>query len=131
MSRLTGWMTMLACLALVPGCGDDNGDEGGGDEVQCPSGGTQLTEQNFGRAFLDTYCTRCHSSTLTGPARNGAPEGFNWDLIDSVREHADPMNEEAGANADGSVNRDMPLNDPRPTDAERRQLSEWLACGAP
>jgi uncharacterized membrane protein len=131
MSRPTGWTALLACLALVPACSDDDDDEGGGNEVQCPSGGTQLTEQNFGRAFLDTYCTRCHSSTLTGAARNGAPVGFDWDRIESVREHAKQMNEEAGANADGSVNRDMPLNDPRPSDDQRRQLSEWLACGAP
>ncbi|QSQ21515.1 c-type cytochrome [Pyxidicoccus parkwayensis] len=131
MSRPTGWTALLACLALVPACSDGDDDEGGGNEVQCPSGGTQLTEQNFGRAFLDTYCTRCHSSTLTGAARNGAPVGFDWDRIESVRLHAKQMNEEAGANADGSVNRDMPLNDPRPSDDQRRQLSEWLACGAP
>ncbi|WP_163999205.1 c-type cytochrome [Pyxidicoccus caerfyrddinensis] len=132
MSRLIGCMAALACLTLVPGCDDDDDDDGGNDDtVECPTGGTQLTEQNFGRAFLDTYCTRCHSSTRTGAARNGAPVGFDWDLIASVRAHAEEMNEEAGANADGSVNTEMPLNDPRPSDAERRQLSEWLVCGAP
>ncbi len=131
MSRPWNWLVVLACLAVAPGCGDDDEDDTPEDEVGCPSGGTQLTEQNFGRAFLDTYCTRCHSSTLTGAARNGAPVGFDWDVIAAVRTHAEEMNEEAGANADGSVNREMPLNDPRPSDAERRQLSEWLACGAP
>ncbi|MBZ4419096.1 c-type cytochrome [Myxococcus sp. RHSTA-1-4] len=133
MSRLPGWLAVLACLTLVSGCDDDDDDEtpDDGGAVSCPPGGTQLTEQNFGRAFLDSYCTRCHSSTRTGAARNGAPEGLNWDQIDVVRANADEMNEEAGANADGSVNSDMPPSDPRPTDDERRQLAEWLACGAP
>lgn len=132
MSFLSRCAAVLALAVLPLGCGDDDDDDGGDTgAVECPSGGTQLTEQNFGRAFLDSYCTRCHSSTRSGAARNGAPEGLDWDRIDVVRANADPMNEEAGANADGSVNREMPPNDPRPSDAERRQLAEWLACGAP
>ncbi len=135
MSPLLRRAAVLTCaaLALAPlGCGDDDDDDDGDDDtVECPSGGTQLTEQNFGRAFLNSYCTRCHSSTLSGAARNGAPEGLNWDQLAVVRANTGRMNDAAGANADDSVNREMPPNDPRPSDAERRQLAEWLACGAP
>ncbi|MFP2924528.1 hypothetical protein ACLESO_04790 [Pyxidicoccus sp. 3LG] len=133
MSRLLRWTAVLSCAAALAltGCGDDDDDDGDGDELSCPPGGTQLTEQNFGRAFLDTYCTRCHSSARTGAARNGAPPGLDWDQIAIVRANAENMNEEAGVDADGSVNTEMPINDPRPSDAARRQLSEWLICGAP
>lgn len=137
MSRPFRWTILLACtvLSLSPlGCGDDDDDDGppdDGDGVSCPPGGTQLTEQSFGRPFLGAYCTRCHSSTLTGAERNGAPPGLDWDRMDVVRANAAEMNEQAGANADGSVNVEMPPSDPRPSDDERRRLAEWLACGAP
>ncbi|MCP3137146.1 c-type cytochrome [Pyxidicoccus xibeiensis] len=134
MSRLLRWTAVLSCsaaLALV-GCGDDDDDgPGDGNEVACPPAGTALTEQNFGRPFLDAYCTRCHASTRTGAARNGAPPGLDWDQLAVVRANAARINEAAGAQADGSVNQEMPPNDPRPMDAERRNLAEWLACGAP
>jgi hypothetical protein len=42
-------------------------------------------------------------------------------------EHID---EQAAAGPD-HVNTSMPPSGPRPSEAERRQLGEWLACGAP
>ncbi|MDY7231275.1 c-type cytochrome [Hyalangium rubrum] len=118
-----------ALAALVLGsCGGDS--EPTPEPVSdCPTGGTTLTAQNFGLAFFQSYCTRCHSSTRTGAARNGAPPDFNYDTIEGIRAHLRDIDAEAGA--DGSaVNTEMPPGDPRPTDAERRQLSEWIGCGA-
>lgn len=128
-----------AALLALCGCGGGGdgggGGGGGGDDGDrtgntCPPGGTTLTAQNFGQPFFQSYCTRCHSSTLSGPQRNGAPAGLNWDVLETVRAHAGEINEEAGVTA-GNVNTSMPPSEPRPTADERRKLAEWLSCGAP
>jgi len=36
-----------------------------------------------------TNCLACHSSELTGPARNGAPSNINWDTYAAARPNAD------------------------------------------
>lgn len=119
---------VLGALVLI-GCGDDDSEKKS-QSSDCPPGGTELTYQNFGQPFFESYCTRCHSSALTGEARNGAPEDDNWDVLAKVRDEADDIDEMAGANGT-RVHTEMPPNPPLPTDEERRKLSEWLACGAP
>ncbi len=121
---------LLAALSgaalLLGGCGPDVGPTG----ATCPTGGTQLTAQNFGMPFMEQYCTRCHGSTLSGGARQGAPADVNVDTLAGVRAAADEIDEWTGAGPN-RVNTGMPVNGPMPTTEERRQLSEWLACGAP
>ena len=59
-----------------------------------------------------------------------APADHNFDTlieIQGLAEHIDGM---AGIGPD-STNEIMPTDDPKPADDERRQLAEWLACGAP
>jgi hypothetical protein len=134
-SRSRSLLAVLGGTALLAlyGCGGGGGDGGGGGgstDTTCPPGGTTLTAQNFGQPFLQSYCTRCHSSTLSGAQRNGAPPGLDWDMLEVVRAHADEMNERAGV-TNGNVNTSMPPSAPRPTNEERRQLAEWLSCGAP
>jgi len=75
--------------------------------------------------IFDEHCTRCHSSTLAGPDRNGAPEGRNWDDPQSVRDTGvDYLWSRLFAN-------EMPLGaDPVPT-AQKLVLYDWLSCGAP
>jgi hypothetical protein len=113
------------------GCGhDDEGIEFGDPTgATCPDGST-LTYDSFGRGFMDDYCVRCHSSEVTGDDRKGAPSDHNFDTqfeIQSFHDHIDWM---AGAGPD-AVNTQMPPSGTAPSEAERRQLSEWLACGAP
>lgn len=105
---------------------------GGGDPTPtgatCPPGST-LTYDNFARPFMEAYCTRCHSSTLQGADRHGAPLYHDFDTevgILNVRGHVD---KEAAAGPD-AVNTFMPEGDPKPTDDERYKLGEWLACAA-
>jgi cytochrome c5 len=95
----------------------------------CPSSST-LTYENFGTDFFARYCTRCHSETLVGAERHGAPGGYNWDDIEAVREHAAEIDKMAAAGPD-RTNTTMPPSVPRPLDEERLNLGEWLACGAP
>lgn len=94
---------------------------------ECPSDST-LSYDNFGKAFMTSYCTRCHSTTLTGAARNGAPSDHNFDTLAGIIDEIEHVEESAGAGAGASI---MPPSGAKPSDAERQQLSDWIACGAP
>lgn len=132
--RLSNRFPALAlALLLAAACSDENGhptDEGMPSGATCPSD-SALDYENFGRTFMQNYCTRCHSSTLAAGDRNGAPSDHDFDSLVNIQkvppEHIDAM---AAAGPD-SVNTKMPPNGARPTEAERRDLGEWLACGTP
>lgn len=94
------------------------GCSGGGSGATCPTGST-LTYDNFGRQFFASYCDRCHAGGTRPSINSLATIQANLTSIDS----------EAAAGP-STVNRSMPQGAPTPTDAERRQLGEWLACGA-
>lgn len=131
-ARLVKTCLMAGLVALcAPGCNGDEpeGDEGTPTESVCPTTQT-LTYANFGQAFFDTYCQRCHGSTVTGAARMDAPTDHTFDRVEDIRLIAEHIDGLAGAGP-AAVNTAMPPNNPAPTEAERRQLGEWLACGAP
>jgi uncharacterized membrane protein len=145
-STLLTRLLALLCLAVLPltvACkGDDDGDEHGHDEdaahdedaeVGVPSGATcpddagVLTYEDFGKPFVEAYCTRCHSSELEGAARNNAPPGHDFDSLAGillVGEHIDQM----AAFGPDSMNDDMPPSGLKPTNEEREKLGQWLAC---
>lgn len=116
--------TALSLAALLGACDS----QGGGEPTMstCPQGST-LTYDNFARAFMESYCTRCHSSTLTGDARMGAPAFHDFDSEQGILNVADHVDEYAAAGPT-VINRVMPPSGATPSDAERRQLGEWLAC---
>jgi uncharacterized membrane protein len=131
-SRIGGLALLLAVAAFARGC-DDHDDEHGTGGVAtgatCPTT-SSLTYENFGRAFMQSYCLRCHSAAVTGAARMGAPADHNFDEINVIRGLAEHIDLYAGAGP-AATNTLMPENDPRPTLDERMQLSTWLACTAP
>jgi len=105
---------------------------GGGEEAsgaECPDGST-LTYDSFGREFMTDYCTSCHDSALSGTLRNDAPSAYNFDTIEGIRDASDEIDGEAAAGPE-HINTAMPPEDPRPSEADRYRLGEWLACGAP
>lgn len=124
-------LVLLACA-----CGDDDPEacEAGHSHEESPTNstcdGSTLTYENFGRDFMETYCTRCHSSELSSEEdRQCAPAGHDFDTLDGillVREHIDAQ---AAAGPD-AVNVAMPPTGIRPTEDERRDLGTWLACEA-
>jgi uncharacterized membrane protein len=78
------------------------------------------------------YCVQCHSSQLPSGARNGAPLDHDFDSLAGIRATPRAHLEEVAAAGPEAVNRQMPPPGyPEPTDRERKQLGEWLACGAP
>ena len=90
----------------------------------CPSDSTLVyadVEQ-----ILQTYCTDCHSTELTGDARSGAPESRNWNTA----------TEAASGDLAHAWRRicdlEMPDGDGGALSVEEATaLREWWACGAP
>lgn len=128
---------VLAATLFVFASGHGGGCCSGGDaevlgpptETTCPPSST-LTYANFGQPFMTQYCTRCHSSTLTGDARMGAPAFHDFDTQLGIQQVANHVDQTAGSGP-ASTNQSMPPSDPRPTPEERQMLAEWIACGAP
>jgi uncharacterized membrane protein len=87
------------------------------------------TYDNFGRAFMATYCTDCHSINATN--RHGAPADQNYDTEADIKAHAAAIDAEAAAGPN-AMNTAMPdLAGPvhsAPTQAERETLGQFLAC---
>ena len=124
----------VVVLALC-GCSSAERNDGGNlkegtpTESVCTSD-NQLSYENFGRAFMEGYCTRCHSSKLTGAARNGAPLAHDFDSVDGVAAVGEHIDEWAAAGPK-AVNEIMPPTDPTPSEDERRKLGQWIACKTP
>ena len=123
-----------AIVALLCGACEESHDDGAphGELEGTPTGatcppGSTLTYETFAQPFVESYCTRCHSSQLSGAARNGAPLGHDFDSEAGILVVADHVDQYAAAGPN-AVNTAMPPEDPRPTEEERRQLGEWLAC---
>jgi hypothetical protein len=60
----------------------------------------------------------------------GAPSDHTFDMKQDIQLLSEHIDELAAAGPD-AVNIEMPPDGAKPTEAERRQLGEWLACGAP
>ena len=98
-------------------------------ESLCPPDST-LDWDNFGRAFMESYCTSCHSSELEGAARHGAPSFHDFDTrfgVKGVASHVDS----SSAAGPAATNIAMPPSGRTPSVDERRLLGEWLACDVP
>jgi uncharacterized membrane protein len=92
----------------------------------CPPAST-LTYDGFAQTFFKSYCLRCHASDKVATDRHGAPTGYNWDDYASIALHASEI-DAAAAGGPRQISRTMPPGDPLPSDAERRELGQWLAC---
>jgi uncharacterized membrane protein len=125
-THMTARAMIVAVAVAAAGCG---GGQTGPTGSTCPTAST-LTYQSFGQSFMKSYCTRCHASTLSGPARHDAPLGQDFDTQAGVQRSLADIDRTAAAGPKGT-NTSMPQGSPSPSDAERKQLGEWIACGAP
>ena len=114
----------IACGEDAPVCAEEE-HEGTQSGASCD--GSTLTYENFGRQFMENYCTRCHASSVEGEARNCAPNDHNFDTLDEIVFYRDHIDEMAAAGPQ-SVNTAMPPSGAMPTAEERRDLGTWLAC---
>lgn len=102
---------LVTALALVAAC-SSGGQSTGIEPLSCPTDST-LTYANFGQAMIEAKCMSCHDTE--GPVLGTQAQ---------VQAHAQAILDEA-------VYTDaMPEEGPMSIE-ERRQLGEWLVCGAP
>ena len=124
---------LLSAVAALAFCISAYGDEDSHGEAQgeaigstCPSP-SPPTYDSFGCSFMESYCTRCRGTALAGGERNGAPEDHDFETLGGVLAVAKHIDEYA-ASGPAATNTTMPSSGPTPSDAERNQLDEWLAC---
>lgn len=80
---------------------------------------------------MTNYCVSCHSSSLSGSARQSAPSNIDFDSLAAIHASGLALIDEYAASGPSHTNTTMPLTDPRPSLEERQELGTWLACGAP
>ncbi|MCP3139956.1 hypothetical protein [Pyxidicoccus xibeiensis] len=120
------------------GCGGSDDGRGHEEEpvhtrpsgARCPPSAGP-TADSFGRDFLERYCLSCHSASVTGEARAGAPEGVDFDTPEQVREWATAIDSHSAAGPNGPNTAMPPATSPTPSMDERLLLGQWLSCGAP
>lgn len=112
--RITGLMAFLAMT--LASCGGGAGPLG-----ECPP--NSQSQQDFGANVIFFTCTGCHSMSLQGADREGAPVGKDYDTPEMVRPQAEEIYEWV-------LSGTMP-----PPDGLNEQQMEYvriyLACGAP
>lgn len=119
-------MRWFAIAVVLVGCKSE--PEGNLTGASCPDVDPP-TYANFGQPFMTTYCIDCHSETLRGDDREGAPPTIDFDTQTLLREHTSRIDKQA-AFGPMAQNRLMPPSDfdPKPSDAERTRLGEYIAC---
>ncbi|MCL4233334.1 MAG: hypothetical protein KJ042_02330 [Deltaproteobacteria bacterium] len=116
---------LVTALLVAWGCVEkdeedvDLESEGESDETQTICGRDWETEL---QPFFDAYCVRCHSEYQQGSARNGAPEGYNWDSQDEVLAAGELIIEQL--RDDGA----MPPSAPYPGKQDKDRIISWLDC---
>ena len=123
------WLAALGLTSFVAAACQTTPLFGPPTESVCPQGST-LTYENFGKPFMEAYCTRCHAANLRGADRQGAPSFHDFDTIFGIRVVFDHI-DETTASGPAATNTSMPPDDPAPSLAERKQLGEWIACDMP
>ncbi len=94
------------------------------DPAACPTEGTKLSYDNFGKAFFLSYCDYCHSAEIGD--RKGAPDSYDFSTREKIVAHKERIYQRSAGTNDS-----MPPGPDDPPLAEREQLAEWLNCGAP
>lgn len=102
------------CVAVF-GAACTGASSTGIDPVSCPPEGTPLTYENFGKPLIDSTCAKagCHDHRQPVLTTQSAIQQNTSQILDQAV-YTDAMPKSGN----------MSL-------AEREQLGEWLACGAP
>jgi len=86
------------------------------------------TYDNFGRPFMETYCTTCHDAAKTGALRERAPLGVDFETRAQLRLWTANIDKQAAFGPAAANTAMPPEGRPAPTDAERTRLGEYIAC---
>ena len=126
---------MLMAAASVLGCSSSESPKSDPPTMPGPSGATcpdpAPTYEGFADGFFASYCVGCHSSTVEGSARHGAPKSTNFDTLEGIQAASLDMLDQLAAAGPLQQNTFMPPAGSEPSRAERESLGEWLACDRP
>lgn len=121
-------ISVLAFLSMfllaLSACGGDDGDDDGMMNPTdpfgaCPSDST--SQEMMGAMLIAAECNNCHSSSLTGSARNGAPSSRNFDTASDVMANAARIHARVQA---GTMPPGTGLNSD-----QQEAVRVYLACG--
>ncbi|MBK7827083.1 hypothetical protein [Nannocystis sp.] len=93
----------------------------GATNVDCK----QVTVPKYAAMTAWARCTNCHSSSLSGGSRAGAPSGINYDSYDAAVADADIALSQVDS---GSM---PPSGSPKLSAAEKDQIINWASCDTP
>lgn len=112
------WTIYITPLLFLAACGEDPAPD---PCVDAP------TYTNDIAGIVEVRCLDCHSTSKVGPARQGAPEGLNYNTYDLTQ-----PNFLAFSNALTSGRMPPPTGGvPGTTPFERDVVDEWQRCGNP
>lgn len=112
-------------------CSDEPSVLGPATETTCPPTNTTLTYNNFGKMFMESYCTKCHDENKSGEQRQGAPKYHDLDTLIGIMRVADHIDQTAASGPSATNTSMPPKGNPAPSLEERQMLAEWIACGMP
>ena len=108
-------------LLLLAACG-------GGDDRPDLCDQTPTFNRDIRPAIVEQKCIQCHSVTLTGPLREGAPDGMDFDDYATTKPNIEAF-------ADAITSGRQPPRDLMPslatTKEERAVASKWRVCDYP
>ena len=112
-------------LWMLIACGGSSGSDSA-EAADEPLDCTETTSwASVGAPFVYTWCTPCHSPTLSGDDRQGAPDGVDFGSYEDVLTYADRIE-------DRIFNEAAPMPPAGgPTEAELAAMATWLECGLP
>ena len=109
-------------LWMMLACGGDSADSAVVEPVDCAEVTTWST---VGAPFIYTWCTPCHSSTISGADRQGAPEGVSFGGLEDVQAWADRIEVRVFAESN-------PMPPAGGLSAEELEaVAAWIECGLP
>ncbi len=121
--RLFGRVLIASAAFALAACEGDGHDDGGHGhelpEVDCDAS----TPQSYSELEIVSACTGCHSSQLTGAARQSAPAGVDYDTYDAAKANA-----EHGAEA---VNGGSMPPGGGVSEEAKQEFYIWALCGTP
>lgn len=121
MASLIRILNFVGVVALF-GCGTGETDAETRELDPCET--TTADYTTVGAPFIQTWCTPCHHSELTGTGRPPGSESVNLDSFELVIEHLDRIELRALG--------DNPSMPPAggPSEDDLKRLTLWIECGA-
>ncbi len=117
-------MIKPALVSLVLALAACSSDPAANDASSCDT--LTLSYDNFGAAFMTSFCNDCHSASLSGGQRQAAPTGIDFDTHEDVLARLERIR---ARTIEGTM---PPFRFPeRPSEEQLADVALWIDCGAP